>query len=131
MNVSNLKLGMLLLLLLTGCQQEMSRQPYYRPLTPTTFFPDGRSARPLVPGTVPRGRPLPDSRLLTGRAPGRIEAQEIAAAVAQPANAVAAAAQLTAVDDFNFVTTAPFELTLADLKRGQDRFTIFCAICHD
>ena len=45
----------LLLLLLSGCQQEMARQPSYRPLQPSSFFEDGRSARPLVEGTVPRG----------------------------------------------------------------------------
>ncbi len=24
----------------------------------------------------------------------------------------------------------PFQITQADLKRGQDRYTIFCAVCH-
>src|SRR5579884_1673100 len=56
------------LLALAGCQQKMARQPYYRPLEPSAFFPDGRSARPLPAGTVARNRPLEDSRLLTGRA---------------------------------------------------------------
>src|SRR5579864_220303 len=58
------------LLALAGCQQKMARQPYYRPLEPSGFFPDGRSARPLVAGTVANNRPLPDARLLTGRTAG-------------------------------------------------------------
>jgi Cytochrome C oxidase, cbb3-type, subunit III len=33
----------------------MAEQPKYLPLTPSTFFADGRSARPLVAGTVPHG----------------------------------------------------------------------------
>jgi mono/diheme cytochrome c family protein len=40
---------------LAGCTQQMANQPKYTPLEPSSFFPDGRSARPLVPGTVPRG----------------------------------------------------------------------------
>ena len=45
-------------LLTTACQQEMARQPSYRPLESTDFFPDGRASRPLVEGTVARGRPF-------------------------------------------------------------------------
>ena len=43
------------LLALTGCRQHMADQPYYRPLDPSDFFPDGMSARSLPPDTVPRG----------------------------------------------------------------------------
>lgn len=45
------------LLLLAGCslKQDMARQPKDRPLWPSDFFPDGRSARPLVENTVARG----------------------------------------------------------------------------
>ena len=32
---------------------QMASQPSYRPLRPSDFFDDGRSARPLVEGTVP------------------------------------------------------------------------------
>ena len=44
-------------LLLAGCslKQDMARQPKNRPLWPSDFFADGRSARPLVENTVPRG----------------------------------------------------------------------------
>lgn len=42
-------------LLLAGCQPAMDRQPKYLPLSPSTFFADGRSARPLVAGTVAHG----------------------------------------------------------------------------
>ena len=43
------------LLVLGGCQQDMARQPKYRPLAPSTFFEDGRSERPPVENTVERG----------------------------------------------------------------------------
>ena len=40
-----------------GCslKQDMAHQPYDRPLAPSNFFNDGRSERPLVENTVPRG----------------------------------------------------------------------------
>jgi cytochrome c1 len=42
---------------LAGCslKQDMARQPKDRPLWPSDFFSDGRSARPLVENTVARG----------------------------------------------------------------------------
>ena len=42
---------------LTGCQikQDMANQPKARPLSPTEFFADGRSERPVVENTVARG----------------------------------------------------------------------------
>jgi len=44
-------------LLSCGCQirQDMADQPKYKPLTPTTFFDDGRSERPVLDNTVARG----------------------------------------------------------------------------
>ena len=40
-----------------GCQirQDMADQPKYTPLSPSPFFDDGRSERPLVENTVARG----------------------------------------------------------------------------
>lgn len=58
--------GALFLLLTTGCQQKMAQQPYYKPLEPTAFFPDGRSARPLEPGVVHRGQHLDSDPMVTG-----------------------------------------------------------------
>jgi len=49
-------------LLLPGCslRQDMADQPKERPLWPSDFFTDGRSARPLVENTVARGALLED-----------------------------------------------------------------------
>ncbi len=43
------------LCLLGACRQEMAEQPKYVAFAPSTLWPDGASARPLVPGTVARG----------------------------------------------------------------------------
>ncbi len=51
------RVGMFTIVLVTlaGCQQEMARQPAYRPMQASEFFGDGRSARPFEAGTVARG----------------------------------------------------------------------------
>ncbi len=94
------RLGMLLLLLM-GCRQEMYDQPRYDPLQESAFFEDGRSARPLVPGTVPRGRLRDDAHLYTGMVDGV------------------------------FADTFPFPITQGVLQRGMERYNIHCAPCHD
>jgi hypothetical protein len=43
------------ILLLAACQQQMAQQPKYLPLSPSSFFADGRSARPQVDDTVAHG----------------------------------------------------------------------------
>src|SRR5271154_4646715 len=47
--------AILCLLAVTGCRQKMATQPAYRPLRATTFFRDGLTARPPVPGAIARG----------------------------------------------------------------------------
>ena len=48
---------------LTGCTQMMAEQPRYNPYSPSSFFSDGLSMRPQIPGTVSRG-PLPSTLLV-------------------------------------------------------------------
>ena len=52
------------LLFSAGCRylrQDMAEQPKNRPLSPSDFFTDGRSARPLVENTVARGALVDDN----------------------------------------------------------------------
>lgn len=87
--------------LMTGCRLDMHIQPKYKGLQPSSFFNDGRSERPVVPGTVARGELRTDELLYTGKINGQI------------------------ADVF------PFPITKEDLERGQQRFNIYCAPCHD
>jgi mono/diheme cytochrome c family protein len=90
----------LALIALTGCRQHMADQPYYRPYDPSSFFPDGTSARPLQQDTVPRGAARGNGTHISG-------------------------AQNSAdVNEF------PFPVDRAMLDRGQGRFNIDCAPCH-
>jgi len=91
----------LCVLFLFACRLDMHVQPKYKPLDPSSFFGDGRSVRPEVPGTVAHGHLRTDELLYTGRVNG------------QPA------------DQF------PFPITRQVLERGRERFNVYCSPCHD
>src|SRR5574341_649291 len=84
-----------------ACRQDMHDQAKYEPLERSAFFGDERSARPLVEGTVARGQLQDNDRVYTGKADNK------------------------PVDMF------PIEITEDIVKRGQERFNIFCTPCHD
>lgn len=85
---------------LAGCRQDMHDAPRYDPYEASAVFPNGSSARPLVEGTVARSDVLDDDLLTTGKINGQV------------------------ADEF------PFPITRADLDRGQERFNIYCSLCH-
>lgn len=89
-----------------GCvQQEMANQPRYKPLSASTVFANGAASRPQVPGTVARGELQDDDAFFTGKSAGK------------------------------FVTVIPAralkDRTMSELlRRGQERFNVFCSHCH-
>ena len=85
----------------SGCRQDMHDQPKYIPLRPSDFFKDGMSAREPVAGTVARGQLKEDEHLYTGKTAGQ------------------------------FAATFPFAITGEMLNRGEERYNIFCSVCHD
>jgi mono/diheme cytochrome c family protein len=84
----------------TGCRQDMHDQPKYTPLRGSSFFGDDRSARPVVAGTVARGQLHEDALLYTGKRNGTDS------------------------------TVFPFPIDETRLRRGQERFNIYCSPCH-
>ena len=86
--------------LLAGCRQDMHNQPKFVPQRGTTFFADGRSARPQVTGTVARGQLHEDTYFYTGMTNGAEG------------------------------STMPFAVTMDVLERGQERYNIYCTACH-
>jgi hypothetical protein len=122
----------LAVLLLTACQQQMARQPGYRPDEPSAFFPKGRINRPVVPGTVARGQLRTDLHLFAGlrrreSAPWFAAAAQGGAAATSPLGALALEAERQA----NLVTEFPFPVTEKVIRHGHDRFMIYCVVCHD
>lgn len=78
----------------------MHDQPKYTAYRPSDFFPDQRSARPILEGTVAQGQLNEDELLHTGRVGG------------QPA------------------TMFPFAIDESLMRRGRERYDIFCSPCH-
>ena len=93
------------LFLIAGCRQDMQNQPKLIPQRGSEMFADHRGARPQVVNTVARGQLREDSYFYTG--------------VVQGANGYR--------EEMNVL---PFPVTLEVLKRGQERFNVYCTPCH-
>lgn len=87
-------------LTMAGCRQDMHDEPKFVPLRSSGFFPDGRSARAQVEGTVARSQGDRDSYFNTG------------------------------IKDGKEGDGLPFKITPEILERGQERFNIYCTPCH-
>jgi mono/diheme cytochrome c family protein len=105
--------GAVALLSLAACRGEPSEAPpfhlihdmrlqnKYRPEGASAFFADGKSMRAPVEGTVAQGQLYEDEVFYQGRSAA------------------------------GFAQKAPIEVGEATLKRGQERFNIYCSPCHD
>jgi mono/diheme cytochrome c family protein len=89
-----------LALLLAACGNNMADQPNLRAQQGSAFFADGSGARPPVEGTVSREVGGIDPVFFTGQQGGAL------------------------------ATEPPFELTVELLQRGQQRYDIYCSVCH-
>ncbi|OIO37510.1 MAG: hypothetical protein AUJ72_04365 [Candidatus Omnitrophica bacterium CG1_02_46_14] len=88
--------------LISGCTNiNMENDSRYKPFEKSDFFDDDNSSRPPVPHTVPRGFLREDEHLYTGKVNGR------------------------------FVRSFPFPINENVLRRGQQRFIIYCSVCHN
>lgn len=84
-----------------GCRQDMHDQPKLKPYRSSQFFVNGSGMRNLPAHTVARGSLQENTHFYTGRMP-----------------------------DGSMATELPMPMTKALLKRGQERFTIYCTPCH-
>ncbi|MGI8437017.1 MAG: c-type cytochrome [Chthoniobacterales bacterium] len=78
----------------------MVDQQHLKPLAEENFFRDGRASRVPPPHTVARGELRADEQFYTGK-----------------------------IDD-QLAATFPQPITREFLARGQERFNIYCAVCH-
>src|SRR4051812_22604602 len=108
------------LLTSAGCDRlDMYDQPRYEALEASSFFKDGLSARPLVEGTVARGRLRDDVAFETGKQAGKLVSQIPAAAYR--------AVYDRHPDQFitGFDDVEPSRLRRALLERGRERFDVY------
>ena len=117
-----LLLILLLLLVSGGCRRDMQDQPKMKPLRGTSFFGDGLSSRQPIEGTVARGFLRSETAYYTGKKSGTPTASPTPG-TAQPGSTQAN----TYPDDVN---AFPFPVTKEIVLRGEERYNIFCSVCH-
>jgi mono/diheme cytochrome c family protein len=120
-----------LALALTACQQRMAHPPQYRPLQETEFFPDRRSSRPLEEGVVHRAQILDDDPLASGLTADGKQPQTVQIKNEDGTDRATKTGPGLPSKPENFVNAFPFQMTEADVKRGQERYQIYCVPCHD
>jgi len=79
---------------------DMDNQPKFRSQTRNPMFADRRAMRPPVDGTIPQEEVLGEPALTTGKVGG------------------------------SWVDAIPIEVDLALMRRGRERFDIYCSPCH-
>jgi mono/diheme cytochrome c family protein len=94
--------------------QDMGEQPRYREQQTSVLFADGRADRPRVIGTVARGGLAEDDHYYRGYSRPAAPGPD---GKAQPAK---------------FFEGFPKQVVLSEalMKRGQERFNIYCSVCH-
>jgi mono/diheme cytochrome c family protein len=92
--------------------QDMGVQPKYREQQTSEIFADGRADRPRILGTVAHGQLHDDDHFYVGYTMGMDPKTDKPAAT--------------------FFDTFPDKVKVneAFLKRGQERFNIYCSVCH-
>ena len=117
----------------------MQDQPKAIAYRENSFYKDGTGSRPLVEGTVPRGYLREDRALFFGKKassptqtaglpatnPQSVGAPAATGTTTSAANNISASALYP--DD---VDTFPFTITKDDLNRGEERYNIYCSVCH-
>lgn len=88
---------------------DMDHQAKYKPQAESKFFADGRADRAIPAGAIPRGRSVEAD-------PSFLRADDFHYAGKNP--------------DGSFARGYPVEVTDAFIKRGHDRYMIYCYPCH-
>ena len=130
----------------TGCRYDMQDTPRYEYYERSEFFANEMASRPLIEGTVPRGYLRADKALYTGKREGAAVSQETisseggrnaatqgqtperAGNAANPANMTNTNAAASFSPDL--VTEFPLPVTKELLDRGEERYRVFCIVCH-
>lgn len=110
------------LLALTGCRMDMQDQPKVE------AYEKDALRRP-VEGTVPRGHLREDRQLYTGKKDQAGNSNSAANQTAQQQQGANANMQAGALYP-DAIETFPFAVTEEIVKRGRERYEIFCSMCH-
>jgi len=110
-------------LLSAGCRYDMQDQPRYKAYKESTFFPDNRASRDLPDGTVARGKLKENKAFYTGKVDNPNPNAQVQTTTDASGN--------TLVSSFpNDIDEFPIPVTKELVDRGQERFNIYCIVCH-
>lgn len=112
-------------LLAAGCgvRFDMQDQPRYKAYKKSDWFPDKRASRDLPEGTVARGQLHDNKAFYTGK----IDNPNLNAPVVTTTDA----SGNTLVSSFpNDIDEFPVPVTKELVDRGQERYNIYCIVCH-
>ncbi len=106
-----------------GVRFDMQDQPRYKTYKKSDFFKDGRASRDLPEGTVARGLLKDNKAFYTGKIDNPDPNVQVQTTTDPTGN--------TLVSSFpNDITEFPITVTKDVIDRGQDRFNIYCIVCH-
>jgi len=124
--VLGLPAAVLVALIAISFAPRMRAQARLKPYEDSAFYSDQRSVRHPPMGTIARGEKVADAAFYWGR---RTLPSVITRA--QPPTRLTPRSELTRDGLAEiYVETNPIAATALTLKRGQQRFDIFCAPCH-
>lgn len=99
-------------IVMAGCHTDMWTQPKALPQQESDVLPSGQVSQHPVEGTVPRGRARTDEAFYTGYEKGKL---------------VTKLPERLVIDGETLSTATDLEKIL---RRGKERFTIYCSPCH-
>jgi mono/diheme cytochrome c family protein len=113
-------------LLAVSCRYDMQDQPRYKVYKKSDFWGerDPRASRDLPEGTVARGFLREDKALYTGKKENAGGAQQQAQTTTDASGNTLVTTFPDAIEDF------PVPVTKELIDRGQERFNIYCIVCH-
>lgn len=112
-------------LLFSACRRDMQDQPKAIAYRENSFYKDGTGSRPLVEGTVARGYLREDRAFYLGK---KATAQPSPGSPQTPPAQASANNQAGLYPDD--VEAIPMQITKEDIDRGQERYNIYCSVCH-
>jgi mono/diheme cytochrome c family protein len=106
-----------------GVRSDMQDQPRYKAYKKSEFFSDKRASRDRVEGTIPRGQLHDNKAFYTGKIDNPDLNAPVASTIGPTGN--------TLVSSFpNDIDEFPVPVTKELVDRGQDRYNIYCIVCH-
>lgn len=110
----------------TACRYDMQDQPRYKVYKQSDFFADGRASRDLPQGTVPRGFLRENKAFYTGKKENADPNAQVQTTTDASGNTLISSFPN---DIVNF-SDAGITVTKEMLDRGEERYRVFCIVCH-